>query len=221
MESYHRRRARVTNRIAGDACRATTPTSSGVFAKMTQRVLTLVGLTVILLAAGCSRRRPPVVPPTTASPEVVNEERAPGDSPARAAAMRDSLERVRIARETARARLEAPIYFDFDRSDIMSAARVTLDAKLDILRASPSVRMQISGHADERGSDEYNLALGQRRAAAAKRYLVQYGVAEHRLEIISFGEERPVCTVSDESCWTRNRRGDFEITAGADAIAIR
>lgn len=189
---------------------------------MTQRVPTLLGLTVILLAAGCSRRRPPVVPPTTTpSPEVVNDARTPGDSITRAAAIRDSLERVRIARETARARLEAPIYFDFDRSDIMPAARVTLDAKLDILRASPSVRVRISGHADERGSDEYNLALGQRRAASAKRYLVQRGVAEHRLEVISFGEERPVCTVSDESCWTRNRRGDFEITAGADAIAIR
>lgn len=188
---------------------------------MTQRVLTLVALTVILLAAACSRRRPPVVPPTSAGPEVVTDNRVTGDSIARAAAMRDSLERSRIARETARARLEAPIYFDFDRSDIMPAARVTLDAKLDILRTNPSVRMQISGHADERGSDEYNLALGQRRAAAAKRYLVQRGVAEDRLEVISFGEERPVCTASDDSCWSRNRRDDFEITAGADAMAIR
>lgn len=188
---------------------------------MTQRVLTLVGLTVILLAVGCSRRRPPVVPPTTPSPEVVTDSRASGDSDTRAAATRDSLERVRIAREAARARLEAPIYFDFDQSDIMPAARVTLDAKLELLRANPSVRMQISGHADERGSDEYNLALGQRRAASAKRYLVQRGVADDRLEVISFGEERPACTASDESCWTRNRRDDFEITAGAEAIAIR
>lgn len=188
---------------------------------MTQRVLALVALTVIVPAVACSRRRPPVVPPVTASPEVVTDDRASADSIARVAAMRDSLERIRIAREAARARLEAPIYFDFDRSDIMPAARVTLDAKLDILSANPSVRMQISGHADERGSDEYNLALGQRRAAAAKRYLVLRGVADDRLEVISFGEERPVCTASDESCWTRNRRDEFEITAGADAIAIR
>jgi peptidoglycan-associated lipoprotein len=191
---------------------------------MSPRSLTVLGLMVLLLVIGCSRRRPAAVPPTTPSPEVVNDDRAVSDSIARAAAMRDSAaraDRARVERETARARLAAAIYFDFDRSDITPAARITLDAKLDILIANPTVRMLISGHADERGSDEYNLALAQRRAAAAKRYFVQRGVAEDRLEIISFGEERPACAASEEACWTRNRRDEFEITAGGDAIAVR
>jgi len=76
------------------------------------------------------------------------------------------------------------------------------------------VAIRISGHADERGSSEYNLALGQRRAAAAKRYLVERGVAESRVETTSFGEERPACTSADESCYAQNRRDEFEITAG-------
>jgi peptidoglycan-associated lipoprotein len=191
---------------------------------MSPRSLTVLGLTGLFLVTACSRRRPVAAPPVTPSPEVVNDDRAATDSVARAAALRDSAaraERARVERETARARLEAAIYFDFDRADISPAARVTLDAKLDILTASPAVRMLISGHADERGSDEYNLALAQRRAAAAKRYLVQRGVAEDRLEVISFGEERPVCTGSDEACWTKNRRDEFEIIAGLDAIAVR
>jgi peptidoglycan-associated lipoprotein len=190
---------------------------------MIHRSPTIFLVAALLLATACSRRRPTGVPPTTASPEV-SDGRALSDSISRAAARRDSLERAeraRAARETARARLEAPIYFGFDQSDIMPAARVTLDAKLEILGENPAVRMLISGHADERGSDEYNLALGQRRAAAAKRYLVQRGVADSRIEIMSLGEERPVCTESDEGCWTRNRRDEFEITAGVDAIVIR
>ena len=74
--------------------------------------------------------------------------------------------------------------------------------------------MRATGHADERGSDEYNLALGQRRAAAAKRYLTQNGIDAARLEVDSLGEERPVCFSSDEDCRARNRRVDFEIIAG-------
>lgn len=192
--------------------------------RMGPRSPVVVGLTVLLLVIGCSKRRSAAIPPTTPSPEVVNDDRVVSDSIRRAAAMRDSAaraDRARVERETARARLEAVIYFDFDRSDITPAARITLDAKLDILIANPAVRMLISGHADERGSDEYNLALGQRRAVAAKRYLVQRGVAQDRVEILSFGEERPACTASEDACWTRNRRDEFEITAGGDAIAVR
>ena len=74
--------------------------------------------------------------------------------------------------------------------------------------------MRIAGHADERGSTEYNLALGTQRAAQAKRYLVERGVAAARIETTSFGEERPVCTENTEACWAQNRRDEFEITAG-------
>ena len=79
------------------------------------------------------------------------------------------------------------------------------------------MRIRIEGNADERGSDEYNLALGQRRAASAKRYLVDHGIAADRFDLVSYGEERPVCTEHNEACWQQNRRDDFRIvTIGSD-----
>jgi peptidoglycan-associated lipoprotein len=119
------------------------------------------------------------------------------------------------------AAITGPIYFDYDKSDIRSDAAATLDRKLPWLTANPGMRIRIEGNADERGSDEYNLALGQRRAASAKRYLVEHGIDASRFDLVSYGEERPVCTEHDESCWQRNRRDDFVIvTVGSDAIVV-
>jgi peptidoglycan-associated lipoprotein len=123
-------------------------------------------------------------------------------------------ERARAARES----LIARIYFDYDQSDITGASRSTLDAKLPILRANPAIRLRISGHADERGSDEYNLALGQRRAAAAKRYLTDQGIDPSRIETVSYGEERPAVQGMEESAYARNRRDEFEIVSGGENI---
>ncbi|MDQ3949840.1 MAG: peptidoglycan-associated lipoprotein Pal [Gemmatimonadota bacterium] len=131
---------------------------------------------------------------------------------ARDRAERDRLDRERLAAERLRV-MTASVYFEFDRSDLTAEARSTLDAKLGILSSSPELRIRIAGHADERGSDEYNMALGQRRAAAAKRYLVHRGIDANRVDVMSFGEERPICTESHEGCWSRNRRGEFEIVA--------
>ncbi|HVB32622.1 MAG TPA: peptidoglycan-associated lipoprotein Pal [Gemmatimonadaceae bacterium] len=113
-----------------------------------------------------------------------------------------------------RAALTKPIHFDFNKFDLRPEDQATLDAKLPILLANPGLTIQVAGNTDERGSTEYNLALGQRRAATAKRYLTEHGVAESRIETVSYGEERPVCTDHDESCWSQNRRDEFTITAG-------
>ena len=86
--------------------------------------------------------------------------------------------------------------------------------------ANAGMRIRIAGHTDERGSDEYNLALGQRRAAAAKRYLIAQGIDEARIDVVSFGEERPMVEGSDESAWSQNRRDEFEIVVGGDAIRV-
>ncbi len=119
------------------------------------------------------------------------------------------------------AAITGPIYFDFDKSDIRTDAAATLDRKIPWLQANPGMRIRIEGNADERGSDEYNLALGQRRAAAAKRYLVEHGIDTSRFDLVSYGEERPVCTEHDETCWQRNRRDDFVIvTIGSDTIVV-
>ncbi len=104
-------------------------------------------------------------------------------------------------------------YFDYDKSDIREDARATLTADADALKAMfrefPNARVVIEGHCDERGSAEYNLALGDRRANAAKEFLTQLGVPADRLSVISYGKERPQCTESNESCWQRNRRVHF------------
>lgn len=103
------------------------------------------------------------------------------------------------------------IYFDFDKSDIKPEARVILDKKADWLRSNASYRVSIEGHCDERGTNEYNLALGERRAKAAVKYLVAQGVAADRLSTISYGEERPACREKTESCWAKNRRDEFKL----------
>jgi peptidoglycan-associated lipoprotein len=119
------------------------------------------------------------------------------------------------------AAITGPIYFDFDKSTIRPDAAATLDRKLPWLQANPGMRIRIEGNADERGSDEYNLALGQRRAASAKRYLVDHGIAADRFDLVSYGEERPVCTEHNEACWQQNRRDDFRIvTIGSDRIVV-
>jgi len=101
------------------------------------------------------------------------------------------------------------IFFAFDRYDLSSDARATLKAASDWLRNNPTVRVEVEGHSDERGTNEYNLALGAKRAQTAKDYLLTLGVAAGRLSTMSYGEEIPVCREHNESCWSRNRRDRF------------
>ena len=101
------------------------------------------------------------------------------------------------------------IYFDFDRYDLRPEARAVLKANAGWLKANPSVRVQIEGHCDERGTTEYNLALGAKRAQAAKDFLASMGIPVERLSTISYGKEVQVCREHDEGCWQRNRRDRF------------
>jgi len=101
-------------------------------------------------------------------------------------------------------------YFDYNKSNIRPDAQQTLTTDADFLKAHPGVRFTIEGHCDERGSEEYNLGLGDRRANAAKSFLVNLGVTEDRIGTISYGKTRPVCTESNEDCWQKNRRAHFK-----------
>lgn len=101
------------------------------------------------------------------------------------------------------------IHFDFDKYVLTPQAMMILDDKAAYLREHPEVRVLVEGHCDDRGSNEYNLALGDRRANSAKNYLVKSGVAESQVTTISYGEEQPLCMQQNESCWYRNRRGHF------------
>jgi peptidoglycan-associated lipoprotein len=100
-------------------------------------------------------------------------------------------------------------YFDFNKADIRPDARAALTKTADFLRNYPQFRVTVEGHCDERGSTEYNLALGDRRAGAVKQYLVSLGISADRISTVSFGKEKPFCTQSNETCWQQNRRGHF------------
>jgi len=104
-----------------------------------------------------------------------------------------------------------PIYFDFDQYDIRSDDAKTLAANAEWLKTNPATPVLVEGHCDERGTTEYNIALGERRARAARNYLISSGIAAERISIVSFGAERGVCTESTEECWSKNRRAIFRV----------
>ena len=106
------------------------------------------------------------------------------------------------------------VYFGFDRYDLTEEGRATLKANAEWLKSNPMLRVQVEGHCDERGTADYNLALGAKRAQAAKDYLVTLGIAADRLSTISYGAEIPVCTEHTEECWVQNRRARFVIASG-------
>ncbi len=178
-----------------------------------------VSLSVIaLVALGACKKKPEVAPAPAEQPAPAPQP-APPPAPAQPTCDAACVEARNNAAKAeairaATAALTATIYFDLDRSDITDDSRAKLDAKVPVLTQNTAVRIRIAGHTDSRGSDEYNLALGQRRAAAAKRYLTDRGIDGSRIEIVSFGEERPTCTDESEGCWSRNRRDEFEITGG-------
>jgi peptidoglycan-associated lipoprotein len=180
-------------------------------------------LAAALLTAACHRNRPapPAAQPAPVTPAPPRNDAPPppraDDGADRARAERERAERERLAE--LRRTLETTVYFGFDRSDLTAEARQALEAKVPVLAGSPDIRIVIEGHADETGSDEYNLALGQRRAAAAKRFLVGREIDASRIEIASLGEERPACTGMADDCLARNRRAEFRITAGGPVVA--
>ena len=105
-----------------------------------------------------------------------------------------------------------PVYFDFDKSFIRDDARAIMKANAEWLKANPKVKVRIEGNCDERGTVEYNQALGQRRATSARKYLSALGVSEHRISLISYGKEKPICSEHNETCWQKNRKDDFVVS---------
>ena len=102
-------------------------------------------------------------------------------------------------------------YFDYDKADIRPDARASLSTTADFLKKYPSIKVTIEGHCDERGSTEYNLGLGDRRANAVKQYLISLGVSADRIGTVSFGKEKPFCMEHNEACWQQNRRAQFNV----------
>lgn len=196
----------------------------------TRPLLAAFAVAAVSLAA-CGRKAPVAPPPAPAAPPPVDTSAlrqqhirdslaaiAAAQRAAEAARQRaaDSARAAQAVQDAMRAALTQTIHFDYDKSDLRTDAQAILDAKLPILLANPNLTIRIEGNTDERGSTQYNLALGQRRAAAAKRYLTDHGVADARIETVSYGEEHPVAQGMNETAWAQNRRDDFTITGGGN-----
>jgi peptidoglycan-associated lipoprotein len=198
-------------------------------------LLLALGLGAAVIVGASCGGNPPPQPVTPNADSAAAAERARQDSIAAAQAEAErqaAAERERIARqreadsiaalsrasEEVRTTLAGMIHFDLDKSNIRSDDMGTLDQKVAILQANPDLKIRIGGHCDERGSDEYNLALGNRRAQSAKQYLVSHGIDASRIETQSWGEEKPLVDGHDESAWSQNRRDEFEVTSGGDNL---
>jgi peptidoglycan-associated lipoprotein len=180
---------------------------------MTRLWLAIPALVVALLAVGCARKPATTQASAPAPSGAVTKPRAPADAAPRRAAAQSGGPVAAPARPAPREFVAAPelldIHFDFDKYDIRRDDAKTLDANAGWLKSNAGHLVLVEGHCDERGTNEYNLALGERRAKATMNYLVSQGVRANRITIISYGEERPLCTEHDEACWSKNRRAHF------------
>ncbi len=158
--------------------------------KRSMWILIAIGLVLALFVTGCPKKTPPPPPPIEIPPEPRIVEPVVEPTPAPSLELRT-------------------VYFDFDRFNIKPDQQARLTDNAEQLRQFADVRVLLEGHCDERGTNEYNMALGAKRANAVKNFLSEYGIAATRLTTKSFGEERPVCTQKTEDCWGRNRRVDF------------
>jgi peptidoglycan-associated lipoprotein len=172
---------------------------------------------VILVGWGCASQQV-ATPPSEATTQTgkqlrqgASEGLTPAEMKAREMARlkEEELARQRDIMAMAKALEEKDIHFDFDRYDLKSEARGILKELANFLLEHPGCRLVIEGHCDERGSEEYNLALGEKRANAATNYLISLGVSPKRITTISYGENRPLCQEHSEGCWWRNRRDHF------------
>ena len=174
-------------------------------------------LLVGLIISGCAKQ--PATTAATAAPAPAPAPRAaaPGPAPTAAAPAESGTATTAAPASTARPSLKEftavaalkDVFFEFDKYDIRAEDAKTLDANATWLKSNAENLVLIEGHCDERGTNEYNLALGERRAKAAMNYLVSQGVQANRITIISYGEERPLCNEKNESCWSKNRRAHF------------
>jgi peptidoglycan-associated lipoprotein len=175
--------------------------------------LLVVVFALALLASGCAKKPAVVEEAVPAQPtQVVTEQQASSVAETQITDSAVSAEEAAAAARRAAAAGLQRIHFDFDQSDLTEEAKAILVNNAGLLRAAPKVDVLIEGHTDERGSDEYNLALGERRAIAARNFLISLGVSGDRLRVISYGEEMPISLDRNEEGWAQNRRAEFKIT---------
>jgi peptidoglycan-associated lipoprotein len=185
-----------------------------------QRTASIAAFSLILglAVSACGKREPAITPPPPVMPTAPTAPPAPPappTAPGAAATPRSLSEDEIFARATAEEIQKEfrDVYFDLDNAVIKDEGRTALTANANYMKRRTSVRVTIEGHCDERGTAEYNLGLGERRANAVKAYLLELGVPASSVTIVSKGKESPFCTESNEACWSQNRRGHFVVTA--------
>lgn len=180
----------------------------------TKRLSLMAVLALVVLIPACSKSAPPAPAPKPPAPAAPAPAPAPPEVAAPEAgewevADTGADESFLSAAQINARHLLRTIHFDYDSAEIRGDQRATLQANADWLREHPNVRILIEGHCDERGTRDYNLALGDQRAQAASAYLTSLGIGAGRIETISYGEENPVATGEGEQFWSQNRRGEF------------
>ncbi|MGE3956530.1 MAG: peptidoglycan-associated lipoprotein Pal [Vicinamibacterales bacterium] len=182
-------------------------------------ILSLIVTAVFCADIACAKKvaqtPPPAPPPATVVEAPPPPPPLPPPAPPAQSAppTEDELFARKSVDDLNRERPLATVYFDLDQSSLGSDAREALQRNAGWLRRWPTTRITVEGHCDERGTPEYNLALGERRAAAVRDYLTSLGIADDRILVVSRGKETPQCTIAEESCWQQNRRGAPVITA--------
>jgi peptidoglycan-associated lipoprotein len=171
------------------------------------RSLKFACLSAALILGACTHKQEAV---NTAPPPAPPPQAQPAPAPVTSSIIPGSAEDFRV-------NVGDTVHFALNQYNIEDADKQVLGRQAAWLSKYPSVRVTVEGHCDERGTREYNLALGARRANAVKKYLVSQGVSTGRVETISYGKERPLCTDSNEACWAQNRRGVTTITGGANS----
>jgi peptidoglycan-associated lipoprotein len=174
-----------------------------------------LALAAVALVVACSPKPAPEPPPpppaATPTPTIVTLEPTPAPTPKPTPrSQEDDIKAMSLDRVSSYLK---PVFFDYDKADLRGDARDVLAANAAWLKSHPTILFTIEGHCDERGTAQYNLALGDRRANSAKEYLVSLGVDAGRVKTVSYGKERPFATGHDEDSWAKNRRGHFVVTA--------
>ena len=167
--------------------------------------LRLVAIAAVLALAGCANKPKPA---PEAPPPPAESSMPGGQGQVQTTVIPGSVQDFRV-------NVGDTVHFEYDRYAVQEQDRDLLQRQAAWLQKYPQVRVTVEGHCDERGTREYNLALGARRANAVREYLVSLGISSARVDTISYGKERPICTESNESCWSQNRRGVTTITSGA------
>jgi len=177
------------------------------------------------MIVACGKKQPPAPPPPPPPPPVQvaappppppqpapKPQPQPPQTPPRQPTEAEVFAKMTVEQVNAQKPLDI-VFFEYDKADLTDSTRATLQKNAEWMRKWASTRVTVEGHADSRGTSEYNLALGERRAAAVKDYMVSLGIGADRITIVSKGEEEPTCRDEAESCWSQNRRGLFLVTA--------